>query len=177
MPLIEKSLIRSSIRGRGIPRQAAPLPESEFYSESYEKAYLMHDPAKAAALLDEMGLTTNKAGKRLRPDGQPLRLTLDVMVSIQSWVDTAEILASNFKSIGIDTEVKSETRELFRQRTQGAAHEIALWTGDGGMECLLDPRWYFPYSTREPQRTVVRSMVPKRRQERRGAATGHKRAY
>ncbi len=142
-----KELNKIVYRGRGIPRQAAPLPESEFYSASYEKAYIEYDPAKAGALLDEMGLKTNKAGKRLRPDGEPLRLTLDVMVAIQSWVDTAEILASNFKSIGIDTEVKSETRELFRQRTQGAAHEIALWTGDGGMECLLDPRWYFPYST------------------------------
>ena len=156
-----KELNKIVYRGRGIPRQAAPLPQSEFYSESYEKAYLMHDPAKAAALLDEMGLTTNKAGKRLRPDGQELRLTLDVMVSIQSWVDTAEILASNFKSIGIDTEVKSETRELFRQRTQGAAHEIALWTGDGGMECLLDPRWYFPYSTESLNAPLYRSMVPK----------------
>jgi ABC-type transport system substrate-binding protein len=142
-----KELNKIVYRGRGVPRQAAPLPESEFYSPSYEKAYLTHDPGKAAALLDEMGLKMNEAGKRLRPDGQPLRLTLDVMVAIQSWVDTAEILASNFKSIGIDTEVKAETRELFRQRTQGAAHEIALWTGDGGMECLLDPRWYFPYST------------------------------
>ncbi|HTY22172.1 MAG TPA: ABC transporter substrate-binding protein [Desulfomonilaceae bacterium] len=134
-------------RGKGIPRQAAPLPESDFYSASYEKAYLDYDPAKAASLLDEMGLKLSKEGKRLRPDGQPLRLSIDVMVSIQTWVDTAEILASNFKSIGIDTEVKSETRELFRQRTQSGAHEMALWSGDGGMECLLDPRWYFPYSS------------------------------
>jgi peptide/nickel transport system substrate-binding protein len=36
---------------------------------------------------------------------------------------------------------------LFRQRTQNAIHDIALWSGDGAMECLLDPRWYFPYST------------------------------
>jgi ABC-type transport system substrate-binding protein len=134
-------------RGKGIPRQAAPLPESEFFSPSYEKAYIEYDPAKAEALLDEMGLKKDQQGKRLRPDGQPLRLSLDVMVSIQSWVDTAEILASNFKKIGIDTEVKSETRELFRQRTQSAMHDIALWSGDGGMECLLEPRWYFPYSS------------------------------
>ncbi len=134
-------------RGRGVPRQAAPLPESEFFSPSYEKAYTEYDPVKAGALLDEMGLKKDKQGKRLRTDGQPLRLSLDVMVSIQSWVDTAEILASNFKSIGVDTEVKSETRELFRQRTQGAMHDIALWSGDGGMECLLEPRWYFPYSS------------------------------
>jgi peptide/nickel transport system substrate-binding protein len=133
-------------RGKGTPRQAAPLKETLFYSPSYEKAYIEHDTAKAKALLDEMGLKTDREGRRLRPDGQPLRLSLDVMVVVPSWVDTAEIVASNFTAMGIETEVKSETRELFRQRTQSAAHDIALWTGDGGMECLLEPRWYFPYN-------------------------------
>ncbi len=134
-------------RGKGVPRQAAPLKESQFYSPSYEKAYLDYDPKKAEALFDEMGLKKGSDGKRLRPDGQPIQLALDVMVSIQSWVDTAEILASNLKSVGIDTEVKSETMELFRKRTQTASHDVALWPGDGGMECLLEPRWYFPYSS------------------------------
>jgi peptide/nickel transport system substrate-binding protein len=134
-------------RGQGTPRQAAPLKESPFYSESYEKTALEYDPAKAVALLDEMGLKAGPDGKRMRPDDRPLRLTLDVMVEIQSQVDTAEIVASNLKSIGVDTEVKSETRGLFRQRVQAAAHDIALWSGDGGMECLLEPRWYFPYSS------------------------------
>ncbi|MDQ1240020.1 MAG: peptide/nickel transport system substrate-binding protein [Thermodesulfobacteriota bacterium] len=138
-------------RGKGIPRQAAPLKESEFYSESYEKAYIAYDPSAAAALLEEMGVKLGKHGKRMRPDGEQLRLSLDVMVSIPSWVDVAEIVSSNFKAIGIDTEVKSEAMELFRQRTQNAAHEIALWSGDGGLECLLDPRWYFPYSSESLQ--------------------------
>jgi len=133
-------------RGKGIPRQAAPLKESDFYSESYEKAYTQYDPSAASALMDEMGLKLGKDGKRLMPDGQQLRISLDVMVSIQSWVDVAEIVASNFKAVGINTEVKSESMELFRQRTQNAEHDIALWSGDGGLECLLDPRWYFPYS-------------------------------
>jgi peptide/nickel transport system substrate-binding protein len=134
-------------RGKGIPRQAAPLKESPYYSPSYEKAYLEYDAAKAASLLDEMGLKMGAGDKRMRPDGKPLQLSLDVMVKIQTWVDTAEIVASNLKSLGIDTEVKSETMELFRQRTQSAAHDIALWPGDGGIECLLEPRWYFPYSS------------------------------
>ncbi|MGC9029221.1 MAG: ABC transporter substrate-binding protein [Desulfomonilaceae bacterium] len=138
-------------RGKGVPRQAAPLKESDFYSESYEKAYIQYDPAGASSLLDEMGLKIGSSGKRMRPDGQPLRISLDVMVSIQSWVDVAEIVASNFKAVGIDTEVKSESMELFRQRTQNAEHDIALWSGDGGLECLLDPRWYFPYSSESLQ--------------------------
>jgi peptide/nickel transport system substrate-binding protein len=134
-------------RGKGVPRQAAPLKESPFFSEKYEKAYLDYDPVKAGALLDQMGLKLGTDGKRRRPDGKPVQISLDVLVRIQSWVDTAEIMASNFKSIGIDTEVKSEAPELFRQRTQNAEHDIALWPGDGGMECLLEPRWYFPYSS------------------------------
>ncbi len=134
-------------RGKGVVRQAAPLPESEFYSASYEKAYLEHDAAKANALLDEMGLKKGSDGKRLRSDGKPLQISLDVSVSVPQWVDSAEVIASNLKAVGIETEVKSETMELFRQRTQNAAHEIALWPGDGGIECLLEPRWYFPYNS------------------------------
>jgi peptide/nickel transport system substrate-binding protein len=132
-------------RGQGIPRQAAPLKESPFYNESYEKEYLEYSPEKAKAFLEEMGIKAGSKGKMMRPDGKPLRLILDVTV-VPPWVDTAEIIASNLHKIGIDTEVKAETRELFRQRVQAAAHDIALWPGDGGMECLLEPRWYFPYS-------------------------------
>jgi peptide/nickel transport system substrate-binding protein len=142
-----KEINKIVYRGKGTPRQPAPLKESEFYSPSLESAYIEYDPAKAGALLDEIGIKLGPDGKRIRPDGQPLRLTLDVVVSVQSWVDQAEIVASNFKAIGIDTEVKAEARELFIQRTRNASHDIALWTGDGGIECLLDPRWYFPYST------------------------------
>ncbi len=133
-------------RGKGDPRQAAPLKQSAFYSPTYEKAYTKHDPAKAAALLKEMGLKPGKDGKLLRPDGKPLQIALEVMASIQSWVDAAEILASNLKQVGIDAEVKSDSRGLFRQRVQTAAHDMALWPGDGGMEPVLEPRWYFPYS-------------------------------
>jgi len=134
-------------RGKGTPRQAAPLKESPFYSPSYEKAYLDYDPAKAVSLLDEMGLAVNRHGKRVLKDGRPLQISIDVMTTNPTWVDTAEIIASNMRRIGIETEVKSETMELFRQRTQGGEHDIALWSGDGGMECILDPRWYFPYSS------------------------------
>ncbi len=134
-------------RGKGVSRQAAPLPESDFFSASYEKAYIEHDPAKAAAYLDEMGLKAGPDGKRTRSDGKPVQVSLDVSISVPGWVDTAEIVASNMKAIGIETEVKSETMELFRQRTQNAAHEIAIWPGDGGIECLLEPRWYFPFNS------------------------------
>ena len=138
-------------RGHGTPRQAAPLKDSGFFSESYEKCYLKHDTELANKMLDDIGLTVGPDGWRQRTDGKRLQLSLDVVASIQTWVDAAEIIASDFKNIKIDTAVKSETRELFRQRTQTCAHDIALWPGDGGLECLLDPRWYFPYSSESLQ--------------------------
>lgn len=138
-------------RGKGVPRQPAPLKESGYFKESYEKCHLEYDPALADKMLDEMGLKVGPDGWRLRPDGQRLLISLDVMASIQTWVDAAEIIASDLKKIKIDTAVKSETRELFRQRTQSCAHDIALWPGDGGLECLLEPRWYFPYSSESLQ--------------------------
>ena len=106
-----------------------------------------YNPQKAEALLDEMGLKKGSDGKRLRPDGKPLQISLDVQIAPQTWVDIAEIVASKMKSVGIDTAVKNETKELLRQRIQSSAHDIALWPGDGGLECLLEPRWYFPYSS------------------------------
>ncbi|MFA6224478.1 MAG: ABC transporter substrate-binding protein [Desulfomonilaceae bacterium] len=138
-------------RGKGTPRQAAPLKQSGYYSASYENAHLEYDLDAANKMLDDMGLKVGADGWRQRPDGQRLQLCLDVMASIQSWVDAAEILTSDFKKIKIDTAVKSETRELFRQRTQTCAHDIALWPGDGGLECLLEPRWYFPYNSESLQ--------------------------
>jgi peptide/nickel transport system substrate-binding protein len=142
-----KEINKITCMGKGTPRQAAPLKESPFYSESYEKAYTEYDPIKAGALLDEMGLKMGPYGQRLRPDGRPCRISLEVPVKLQSYVDTAEIVASYLTRVGIPTDVKSENMELFRERTQSAADDIALWSGDGGLECLLDPRWYFPYST------------------------------
>ncbi|MFC1834547.1 ABC transporter substrate-binding protein [Thermodesulfobacteriota bacterium] len=138
-------------RGKGKPRQAAPLEGSPFYSKDYEEAYLEFNPAKAEALLDEMGLKKGADGMRMRPDGKPVQLTLDVIVNNQTYVDGAEILAFLFKNIGVETEVKSEAPEFFFERVRSAAHDIALWSGDGGLECLLEPRWYFPYSTESLQ--------------------------
>ena len=133
--------------GRGTPRQAAPLKKSSFYSASYAHVYLKHDRAKARALLDKMGLKMGPDGKRLRPDNAPLRISIDVIVKLQNQVDTAEIIASQLREVGIDADVRSDTLGFFRQRTMSSSHDIAFWSGDGGMECLLDPRWYFPYST------------------------------
>ena len=56
-----------------------PPSISPFYSADYEKAYTEFDPVKANQLLDEMGLSQrNKNGIRLRPDGRPLHIRIEI---------------------------------------------------------------------------------------------------
>src|SRR5690606_22133200 len=65
--------------GLAQPRQAAPVEGSPVFKQEYADAYAAYDVDQANALLDGLGLTeTNSDGIRLRPDGEPLTLRLDV---------------------------------------------------------------------------------------------------
>ncbi len=144
---VDRDSINKIVFGRrGIPRQAAPLKSSRFYRPSYEKAHLAYDPEKAKGLLDAMGLRSSHDGWRLRSDGKPLKIHIDALINVQSWLDSASIIATDLQKIGIDAVVQPQNLSNFRKRVKAAEHDLALWSGDGGMHCLLDPRWYFPYS-------------------------------
>ena len=144
---VDRNAINKRVfRGRGIPRQAAPLKRSRFYRPSYESAYTLYDPAIAKRLLDEVGIKEGDNDKRMRLDGKTLKIVLRAPSNVQTWVDAAGIIASNLCDIGIEATVEAEDMTTFRQRVREAEHDVALWSGDGGVQCLLDPRWYFPYS-------------------------------
>ena len=57
----------------------SPPVMSNFYSNNYEKAYTHFDSLKANQLLDEMGLDEkNQKGVRMRSDGKPIELTIEL---------------------------------------------------------------------------------------------------
>src|SRR3546814_8802212 len=57
--------------GLCLPANNLVLPDSPLYKPAYGEAYTAFDPAKANALLDEIGLTKrNSDGYRLLPDGR-----------------------------------------------------------------------------------------------------------
>ncbi len=133
--------------GMGEPWQAAPLRESAFYHERLAKAYTEYDPAKANELLDEIGLKRGPDGWRLRPDGKPLSVTIEVVTGIDpAWIDACELIKKYWEDVGVKTAIKPEDRSLFYTRKATGETEVTIWGGDGGMEVLLEPRWYFPFS-------------------------------
>jgi peptide/nickel transport system substrate-binding protein len=143
-----KEIIDTVFFGKGEPWQAAPRKESPFFHERLATQYLEYDVAKANAMLDQVGLDKKGAdGIRLRPDGKPLTMTFETLTNNQPWIDTLELIKKYWKAVGVDINIKPEERGLRQQRVTAADHDVSNWGGDGGIDGILGPYWYFAYAS------------------------------
>lgn len=133
--------------GIGTPRQMAPPPQSRYAWPEYANAHLAYDPGKTNQLLDEMGLDRrDRTGVRLRPDGKPLHIFIEVSsASIQD--GNLELVVDYWSRVGVKTEIKMTARQLFYQRKDALQHDVGTWGGGDEVIPLLDPRWFLPFST------------------------------
>ncbi len=128
--------------GIGEPRQVSPPRSSEFYWEEFSTAYTEYDPGKANDLLDALGLTERDAGGiRLLSDGKPLSMSIETTSQNSREL---EIVASNWREVGIAAEVKELARQLWSERKRALTFDVAVWAGAAGQIPTLDPRWYVP---------------------------------
>jgi len=134
--------------GQAEPWQISPKKGTPLYYEKGSKAFVEYDPNKANQLLDKTGLKRGPDGFRLRPDGKPLTITIEIGRTALGWPDAAEMVKKYWEKVGIKTAVKVEDRSLFTARFQAAEHDTVIWAGEGsaGLEPLLNPWWYFPVS-------------------------------
>ncbi|MEK7219591.1 MAG: ABC transporter substrate-binding protein, partial [candidate division NC10 bacterium] len=134
--------------GLGVPGSIAPS-ETVPYSPgpSWRKKWSTHDPKKANALLDKIGLAKKDAeGYRLRTDGKG-RLRIELMTSAGAFIphtQIAEMIKEQWKKIGIQADVKEHERSLFFTRIANNEHQIALWANDGSEVLYLFPRHALP---------------------------------
>ena len=143
-----KELIDLVYFGQGQPWQAAPLKQSPYYHERLATQYLEFDLARANQMLDQAGLDKKGPdGVRLRPDGKPLAMTWEVSNTSQQWIDTAEQIKKYWRAAGVDITVKAEERGLRQQRVTAADHDVTNWGGDGGIDAILGPYWYFAFAS------------------------------
>ena len=100
-----------------------------------------YDPEEAEKLLDEVGMDQRDGdGFRLTPDGQPFVIPFEYFTTDPTFAPVAEILAENWKAVGINTTAKGIDNALWGQRN--AANELQasiLWT--------VLPLWYWPDMT------------------------------
>ncbi|MGL5117114.1 MAG: ABC transporter substrate-binding protein, partial [Beijerinckiaceae bacterium] len=128
--------------------QAAPREGTVLYDERMAKQFTEHDPAKANALLDAIGLTKKDGdGFRLHADGSRISFAVDVLTTSQIQVDALEVIKKYWRVVGVEMQVRPVERSLAFQRLQSNNHDANVWIGGGGYDqlALLDPKWYFPH--------------------------------
>jgi peptide/nickel transport system substrate-binding protein len=106
------------------PETAFPLLQDE--PELFE--HLRYDPEAAMALLDDIGLETDANGMRLRPDGQPIVLNLDVF-SGQQYMDGSQLVASYWEEIGLQTSLEEISYDLWWPRVYSFEYPYRLCQG------------------------------------------------
>jgi peptide/nickel transport system substrate-binding protein len=131
----------------GTPAQPSAQEGTPFYNKQLATQYIEFDVAKANAALDKVLPDKDKDGMRLRKDGKPLSFVLEVANANQSQVDTANLLAKQWKAVGIQVEAKSEDRSLMYTHKDNNDLDAYIWGGEGGVNPILDPRNFFPNGT------------------------------
>jgi len=134
--------------GQGEPFQLSPRPSSPYYNEQLAKQYTEYDPDLANQMLDDAGFADKDAdGFRLGPDGNRITFDIDVIATLDpAWPDVVEQVVGYWNAVGIDARQSVIERSLLYQRKAANQQDASVWGGDGGLDVLLEPRWYFPYS-------------------------------
>jgi len=116
--------------GLGIGGNNTVLPQSPLYQKEYRYAWAKHDPARANALLDEIGLTErNDEGLRKLPDGRPLELIVETAGEETEQSDVLELVREDWLDIGLRIHTKPSQREVFRNRIFSGEALMSIWYG------------------------------------------------
>jgi peptide/nickel transport system substrate-binding protein len=57
-----------------------------------------------------------------------------------------ELISAYWAAVGVEMTVKVEDRSILYDRKEANEHDAVVWGGDGGLDVILEPRWYFPFS-------------------------------
>jgi peptide/nickel transport system substrate-binding protein len=124
-----ETIDRSLFFGLGRPAAMAALPESPFYDEAHAAAWAQFDPALAAALLDEIGLTERRAGVRLLPDGRQLEIVSETAGERREEIDALELISEMWAEVGVRLIYRPLDRDILRNRVFAGESMMPVWFG------------------------------------------------
>ena len=136
--------------GIGQPRTIVPADDNPYNpGPEYSTMWSTHEPDKANAMLDKIGLTKKDSdGYRLRTDGKG-RLTLEVLVYAASgmpYTQICELAHTHCHTVGIDLQVNEVERSLGEARIRSNEHQLMAWVGDGIDHLFSFPNTVLPMS-------------------------------
>ena len=142
-----QEIIDVAFVGQGEPWQLAPRKETPWYNEALAKQYTEYDVDKANELLDKVLPDKNSSGMRLKPDGEPLTIIVEVAGTTSEAPDSVNLVVGYWQAVGVNAVLKVEDRSLLYTRKFANDNDCVIWGGDGGLQdAILQPFWYFPES-------------------------------
>jgi peptide/nickel transport system substrate-binding protein len=133
---------------QGKPRTETVVPESPLFDPAIETLNAEHDLAKAGALLDEIGLKKGGDGFRTFADDSPLQLTIETDQGSGALFDAYELVAEKWRSVGVNAQVKSMSRDVYWPKAGANDVLVATWGLDRGLTPMVDPIYQFPFDER-----------------------------
>jgi peptide/nickel transport system permease protein len=138
--------IKAEFNGQAKPSQVDPGPQSYFHHERLAKAFVDFDPARASAMLDELGLTQRDVdGMRTLPDGGTL--TLHLNFSAFTGLGPGQFVIEDWARIGIRAVAREMQRALFYTKRDSADFDFMVWSSESDMFPLLQPTLFAPLDT------------------------------
>ncbi len=138
-----QDIIDAVFNGVGEPAQNSPGPLSPYHNEAQFHSYTAHDPARANALLDALGLTQrDPEGFRTFPDGSRMGWFLNI--SEMTPPDAANMVADQWAEVGIRATVQIHVRTLWQVKQAAGEHDFTISPGLEEFMPILDPRVYAP---------------------------------
>ena len=116
--------------GFGTPTQATINRTASFYDPAWAEANAQYDPDAANALLDEMGLDKRGSdGFRLRPDGKPLLITMEMQANKGD-----ELVMNYWNEVGVRTQLNPVDSSLYWERGQSGELDLGVAGLDNSVE-------------------------------------------
>lgn len=120
------------------------LPDSPFHDTANLYKWSVYYPAKANALLDEMGLTERRPdGIRLLPDGRPMEFVVETAGERKEVENALAIITDTWRELGIKLIMRPLDRDILRNRVYSGLSMAAVWFGwDNGLPQNFTPPEY-----------------------------------
>lgn len=123
---INKSIFYGLAKERGM----APLDLSPFFDEEQATRWAAHDPERASAMLDALGLDKRDSrGIRLLPDGRKLELVVESAGERGAESDALELVAESWRDIGVKLIYRPLDRDILRNSAYQGASMMPVWFG------------------------------------------------
>jgi ABC-type dipeptide/oligopeptide/nickel transport system permease component/ABC-type transport system substrate-binding protein len=134
-----RQIIQALYNGQGEPAQLSPGPGSDFQHEELRNSFTHFDPARANALLDDLGLTRRDPdGMRAAPDGTRLSFFIDHPDTTPD--DPIQFFVDDWAAVGIRAIQRARARSLFNAERGALIHDFAVWGSETEFHPLVDPR-------------------------------------